>query len=103
MSDLTFVLACLVLVYTGFCRLVHTNVHTLLCIRGTFWLLTVAAAIAAAAVLVWGYRPGWPSALLASCVAAVQVAASILWRDGVPQAYQSEAPDARSVQPPVNH
>ena len=96
-SALLFVMACAVLAYTGFCRLVHTDLRTVFCIRGVFWLLTMAAVICAMQVIVWGYRPDWPSTLLACCMAAVQVAASILWRDGVPPDYQSDVPRSARI------
>ena len=102
-SALLFVVACAVLAYTGFCRLVHTDLRTVLCIRSVFWLLTMAAVVAALQVIVWGYRPAWPSTLLACCMAAVQVATSILWRDGVPTDYQSDAPRSARIFFPPNH
>lgn len=86
---LIFLAACLTLAYTGFCRLVRTDMRTVLCIRGVFWLLTAVALVAVAEVLVWGYQPGWPAALLAGTFASVQVATSILWREGVPADYQT--------------
>lgn len=91
-----YLAASLTLAYTGFCRLVRTDVSTVLCIRVAFWLLTVAASVSVAAVLVWGYQPGWPSALLVACMAAVQMATAILWRQGVPVPYRSEANQTRN-------
>lgn len=88
-----YLLASLTLVYSGFCRLVRTDVSTVLCIRVAFWMLTVAASISAAAVLVWGYAPGWPSTVLAASMAAVQLACSVLWQAGVPPAYRNRASD----------
>lgn len=87
-SSTVFLSACAVLAYTGFCRLTRTDVSTQLVIRLSFWALTVGALCAATAVLVWAYQPGWPSALLAACMAVVQVATSRMWRAGVPPAYQ---------------
>jgi len=87
-----YLLASLALAYTGFCRLVRTDVSTVLCIRVAFWLLTVAASVSSAAVLVWGYQPGWPSAALATSMAVVQVASSLLWRGGVPEPYRLPSP-----------
>lgn len=75
MSTTLYLLACGVLFYGGFCRLVHTDVSTVLCIRAAFWLLTVAAVLSAAAVLLWGYAPGWPAAILAGSMAGVRVLA----------------------------
>lgn len=88
MSTTLYLLACSALAYGGFCRLVHTDLTTELCIRAVFWLLTVAAVLSAAAVVWWGYAPGWPAALLASSMAAVQTATALLWRDGVPESYR---------------
>lgn len=88
-ATMVFLAACLVLAYTGFCRLVRTDARTVLCIRVVFWVLTSVALVAAAEVVVWGYQPGLPAALLACAFAAVQVATSILWREGVPADYQT--------------
>lgn len=58
-------------------------------IRGVVWLLTAAALLSIAAVLAYGHASGWIDALLVSGMAAVQVATSLLWRDGVPAPYRS--------------
>ena len=83
---LIFLAACLTLAYTGFCRLVRTDMR-----RSRRWneCTTAVALVAVAEVLVWGYQPGWPAALLAGTFASVQVATSILWREGVPADYQT--------------
>jgi len=94
MSTALFLVACAVLAYTGFCRLVHTSTSTVFCIRAVVWLLTVAALVSIAAVLVWGQAASWPDALLAGAMAAVQVATSLLWREGVPEPYKRDAPPA---------
>ena len=93
MSTIVYLLACGVITYGGFCRLVHTDLTTELCIRAVFWMLTSAAAANFAAVLVWSYTPGWPAALLASAIAAVQTATALLWRRGVPPPYQTQRPN----------
>jgi len=89
-----YLLASLALAYTGFCRLVRTDVSTVLCIRVAFWLLTVAASVSSAAVLVWGYQPGWPSAALAtSRGASGQLTAVARWGAGaVPAAVAGARP-----------
>jgi hypothetical protein len=84
-----FLTACLLLAYAGFCRLTRTDKRTLVEVRIAFYALTVAAILGAAAVLVWGYAPGWPSALLASAMASVLAASSRIWREGVPEPYQT--------------
>ena len=88
MSAWLFLAACCVLAYGGFCRLVRADMTTLFCIRAVMWLLTVMAFVCIAAVLVWGYSPGWPSAALSAAFAAVQAATSVLWREGVPADYR---------------
>ena len=88
MSTTVYLISCSILFYCGFCRLVRADLTTLLCIRVVMWALTVAACVCIAAVLVWGYSPGWPSAVLATSFAAVQVATSVLWRHGVPHDYR---------------
>lgn len=87
-TTLLFVLANVVLAYTGFCRLVRISLSTRISIRVSIYLLTVAAAVALGAVLAWGYRPDWPSAALAAAMALVQVATASIWRQGVPHQYQ---------------
>lgn len=89
MSAWLFLVACCVLAYGGFFRLVRADLTTLFCIRAVMWFLTVTAFVSIAAVLVWGYSPGWPSAALATAFAAVQVATSVLWRNGVPIDYRA--------------
>lgn len=91
MSAGLFVLSCLVLAYTGFCRLVHTSVSsTAPRARAAIWLLTVAALAAVVAVLTAGYEPGWPGVALVGAMAAVQAAGAALWRDGVPPAWRRD-------------
>lgn len=85
---MVYLLACGAITYGGFCRLVHADLTTKLCIRVAMWLLTTAAVTNAAAVIVWGYTPGWPAALLAGAIAAVQIATALLWRDGVPHDFR---------------
>jgi membrane protein YdbS with pleckstrin-like domain len=87
MSDI-YLLACAVLVYSGFCRLVHMTTATRLVIRAAIWVLTVVAAVGVAAVLVWGYHPHWVAVAQVVAIAIVQVACSSLWRAGVPDDYQ---------------
>lgn len=89
MITLIFLGACGVLAYTGFCRLVRTDARTVFCIRAVFWSLPAAALLSIGAVLGYGHEPGWTDALLASGMAAVQVATSVLWIDGVPAAYRA--------------
>lgn len=83
-----YLLACAALAYSGFCRLVRTDVATVLAIRAVMWLLTVAALAASGAVLVWGHVPGWADAGLASAMACVQLVTAGLWRDGVPDSFR---------------
>jgi hypothetical protein len=92
MSTTVFCLACALLAYAGFCRLVHMDQATMWPIRLVFWALTVAAMVGFCAVLIWGHRPIWPSAGLAAAMAAVQLATSRSWTSGVPQPYRR--PDA---------
>ncbi|WP_394787041.1 hypothetical protein [Rhodoferax sp.] len=95
MSTAVYLLACCVLAYGGFCRLVRTDLTTAFCIRVVFWLLTVAAASSSAAVLIWGYVPGWPAAVLAAAMAGVQTATALLWRHGVPVSYKHPPGEAQ--------
>lgn len=88
MTTTLFLLCCATLSYTGFCRLVHTDVTTWLPVRLAVWLLTAAALANIMAVLAWGYMPQWPAALMAAAAAAIQIATCTLWLDGVPPQYQ---------------
>lgn len=87
-ASMVYLAACAAVAYSGFCRLVRTDISTLLAIRVAMWLLTVAALAAGGAVLVWGHSPRWPDAALAAAIALVQAVTSMLWRDGVPAPYQ---------------
>lgn len=91
MTSLVFILACLVLAYTGFCRLVRISSSTRFSVRMSLYLLTVAASTAFVAVVAWGFDPDWPSAMLACAMAFVQMATSRQWRDGVPMSYRAGA------------
>ena len=90
MSTVVFCLACLVLMYTGFCRMVRTDTTTLLAIRAAFWGLTVAAIVAVGGVLFWGQRPDWPEAMLAVAASLVEIATSRGWATGVPRAFKQQ-------------
>jgi hypothetical protein len=79
-----FTLACAALVYSGFCRLVHTNVRTRLEVRLAVYSLTVAALAGLYAGLFFGYDPGWPGTALAVAMVLMQAVTAPLWRDGVP-------------------
>lgn len=84
-----FVVACVVLAITGFCRAVRMDPETtLLPISIVIWLLTAAALAAIAAVLADHYEARWPDVALAWAMAAVQVVTGALWRDGVPMPFR---------------
>lgn len=84
---LIYLISSAVIAYAGFCRLVKTDLNTLLPARVAIWLLTVSAMVGGSATLWWGYVPEWPSALMASSIAVLQVVSSRLWLNGVPDAY----------------
>jgi len=90
-ASLVYLAACGALVYSGFCRLVHTSDTTLVIVRAVIWLLTAAALAAGGAVLFWSHVPRWPDAALAAAIAAVQVVTAVLWRDGVPASFRRQA------------
>lgn len=87
-ATIVYLVACAAVAWSGYCRLVRTDVGTILAIRAVMWLLTVAALAAGTAVLVWGHVPRWPDAALAAAIAAVQVVTAVLWRDGVPESFR---------------
>jgi hypothetical protein len=87
-----FLLCCAGLCYTGFCRLVHMSPRTTdPTISTALWGMSVAACFGVFAVLWWGYVPGWPPAILAAAMLAVQVATSKAWRDGLPPGYRRQS------------
>jgi len=88
MSTAAFVVACAVIAYSGFCRLVYVDLSTQFFIRLAVYVLTVAATAALSGVLLWGYEPGWPAVSLALAVAVLQLATARFWRDGVPHLYR---------------
>jgi hypothetical protein len=92
MTTNLFLLFCAALAYAGFCRLVWVDTDTVLLVRLALYLLTVAAVLAMASVLVWGYVPGWPPTALAGAMVLVLYATSRAWRNGVPAAYHRDAP-----------
>lgn len=87
-TSIAFLVACLGIAYAGFCRLAHTDLTVRLSIRLAFYLVTVAAIWAAAAVLLWSYRPAWPSAVVAMSTMLMLMATSRAWREGVPQSFK---------------
>lgn len=82
-----FLAACCVLIYTGFSRLLRTNVSTAFCIRIIFWSLPAAAMLSILAVVAYGHEPAWTDAMLVSGMASAQWVTLLLWRDGVPAPY----------------
>lgn len=85
-----FTAACLALLYSGFCRLVHTSERTRLDVRLAVYGLTVAALGGLYAVLFLKYEPGWPSTALALAMVFVQAVTARLWRRGVPTSFQNQ-------------
>lgn len=83
-----FTSACLVLVYSGFCRLVHTDRSTRFDVRLAIYALTVASLAALYATLFAGYDPGWPGTGLALAMGSLQAVTARLWPRGVPEAFR---------------
>jgi hypothetical protein len=83
-----FTIACIALVYSGFCRLVHTDRDTRFDVRAAIYALTVAALAALYAALFADYDPGWPGTALALAMGALQAVTSRLWPRGVPEAFR---------------
>lgn len=84
-----FLLSCAGLCYTGFCRLVHVSPSTTdPIISFAIWVFTVAATFGVFSVMFMGYLTGWPSALIAAGMLALQVTTSKAWRDGIPPGYR---------------
>lgn len=86
-----FVLACIVLVVTGFCRAVRMDPETtVLPVSIVIWTLTAAALAAIGAVFAGEFEARWPDVLLVWAMAAVQVVTGALWRDGVPLPFRRQ-------------
>lgn len=90
-TSLVFLLACVGIAYGGFCRLAHLDLTARASIRVSVYLVTVASIWAAAAVVLWSYRPGWPAAAIASSTMLLMAATSRAWRDGVPAAFRKHS------------
>lgn len=89
--DALYLLLCSALLYSCFCRAARMNKrNTRRPVRWAFQLLTVTAATALAAPMLWAYRPDWVVVLLLASFVAVQWVTAHYWRHGVPQSFQSE-------------
>lgn len=83
-------LACAVLLWTCFCRLVRTDENTKASVRFAFWFLSFAAIVSTASpYLGWGGLD-WPAVLMLSAAALVQVVTARHWRYGPPPAFQTK-------------
>jgi len=85
-----FTFACLMLLYSGFCRLVHTSLTTRLELRLAVYGLTVSALVGLYAALFQAYDPGWPGTLIVAAMVVVQVVTARLWRFGVPAPFATQ-------------
>lgn len=79
---------CVGLLWTCFCRLVHTNNETIPAIRFAFFALGSTALVAAAAPWVWEYEAGWPALIITLATLVMQIITSRFWRQGVPHRLQ---------------
>lgn len=87
---LAYLLACLALLVSGFCRAVRTNANTLPSVRLAMQALTMAALAGIGAVLIYGHEPSATEALMACATAGVQVVTGVLWRHGVPACFTKD-------------
>ena len=83
-----FTFACLALVYSGFCRLVHTDRGTRFDVRLAIYALTVAALAALYAAVFANYDPGWPGTVLALAMGVLQGVTARQWPAGVPEVFR---------------
>lgn len=79
---------CTALVWTCFCRLVKTNHETYPTVRLGLFVLAVSSLAGAVAPWLWGFKPQWPSALLAVGMLATQTATARFWAYGTPCQFQ---------------
>lgn len=89
MTTTLYLLACCLLFYSAFCRLVLVHPGTLLRVRLVFIGMAMAAALAIGGVLVWGHVPSLFDLALVLAFAAVLLVSSRRWRLGVPSEYES--------------
>lgn len=77
----------LVLIYSGFCRIVHTTDATKPHIRAAIIALTLAAGVNLVSPGVWHIVPNLVQLVLLTGITAVQVATKIVWKDGPPKSF----------------
>ena len=79
-------LLCLALLYSVFCRLVHTSVSTRLDVRLSIFALGLASLVGLGAPLY-----GWEPDLVVLCITVASVAMQLVsarhWRKGVPEQF----------------
>lgn len=91
--------------WTCFCRVVRTDTHTHLAVRGAFCLL--AAVAGACAIAPFGvFAPLLPAdeppvmqLVLLAAMVTVQTLTAKFWKDGVPAHFQCELVDTDEVHP----
>ena len=81
-------LLCIALLYSVFCRLVHTSKKsTKFDVRLTIYSLGLAAIVGIGAPL-YGWRPDFVVFVMTATCLAMQIVAARHWRQGVPNPFQ---------------
>jgi hypothetical protein len=78
---------CCALLYSVFCRLVHTTVSTRISVRFAIFFLGLAALVGIGAPL-YGWEPDPVSILITAACLLMQLVAAHFWRGGVPRNFQ---------------
>ena len=92
MMNALYLVLCLGLVYSSFCRSVRmTKANTIRPVRWAFQSLIAAATTALFAPFLWAYKPDWVTVMLLAAFVWVQWITARHWRYGVPPSFRPEA------------
>jgi hypothetical protein len=80
-------LLCFALLYSVFCRLVHTSISTRISVRIAIFFLGLAALVGIGAPL-YGWRPDVVVTVITAACLFMQLVAARHWRGGVPGSFQ---------------
>lgn len=80
-------LLCFALLYSVFCRLVHTSTSTRISVRFAIFFLGMAALVGIGAPL-YGWQPDLVSIVITAACLLMQLVAARHWRGGVPVNFQ---------------
>ena len=88
---LVWELVCFALLYSVFCRLVHTTLATRLSVRLAIFALGLSALVGIGAPI-YGWQPDAVVLCITSACLAMQLVAARHWRQGVPAQFEYTKP-----------